>query len=242
MSPLLLALLAAQSPPPAPPVPFQPGERFEYVAKFGILSVGSAAIEVAAPESVRGDSTHRFRFSFSAKVPFYSIESTLESWTRMRDFESLRFRRDNLEKNRRFLLSWEILGDSGYYRQVDPEPKPNAPTAAAPLDDASFLFFVRTIPLELGKTYSFDRYFRPDRNPIQIRVLKRENMELPDGSKVSCLVLNPVIGESGLFAKRAQAQLWITDDARRIPVQIRSRYSFGTVTLKLERIAGTAGS
>jgi hypothetical protein len=240
---LLLALFALQSPPPElPRVPFAAGERFEYVAKFGILTVGSAAIEVAPPETLRGDSVYRFRFSFSAKVPFYSIESTLDSWTRVRDFESLRFRRDNLEKGRRFLLSWEILGDSGYYRQVDPEPKPSAPTASDPLDDAAFLFFVRTVPLELGKTYSYDRYFRPDRNPIQIRVLKRETMELPDGSKVPCLVLNPVIGESGLFAKRADARLWITDDARRIPVQIRSRYSFGTVTLKLERIGGPSRS
>ena len=29
-------------------------------------------------------------------------------------------------------------------------------------------------------------------------------MELPDGSKVECLVLNPTVGERGLFGPAAQ--------------------------------------
>ncbi len=39
----------------------------------------------------------------------------------------------------------------------------------APLDDGSFLYFVRTIPLEVGQTYNFDRYFNPKANPVTIR-------------------------------------------------------------------------
>lgn len=223
----------------AAPPPFQVGERFEYAAKFGIIRMGTGAIEVASIDTIRGESAYHFRFSLQAKAIVYKINSTLESWTSTDDFKSLRFRRDNLENNKRFVRSWEIFGDSGYQRQVEPEPLPAAPTPADPLDDASFLFFVRTAPLEVGKTYKFERYFRTERNPIVIKVLKREKMELPDGSEVNCLVLNPVIGEGGLFGARAQARLWITDDARRIPVQIKSRYSFGEITLKLERITRT---
>jgi hypothetical protein len=44
-----------------------------------------------------------------------------------------------------------------------------------------------------------------------------------------------------MFADRAEARLWITDDARRIPVQIRSKYPFGTVTLKLEKMTFASG-
>jgi hypothetical protein len=219
--------------------PFRVGERFEYAAKFGVLRMGSGAIEVASIDTIRGKSAYHFRFTLNAKAIVYKINSSLESWASVDDFHSLRFRRDNTENSRRYVRSWEIFGDSGYHRQVEPEPLPAAPTPADPLDDASFLFFVRTTPLEVGKTYNFERYFRPERNPIVIKVLKRETMELPDGSEVDCLVLNPVIGDGGLFGARAEARLWITDDARRIPVQIRSRYSFGTVTLKLERITYT---
>ena len=236
MSALALVLSALQLSAPVP-APFAVGERFEYAAKFGVLRVGRGIIEVASIDTVRGKPAYHFRFTLDAKALFYKIQSSLNSWTRMEDFHSLRFLRDNLENNKRYLSSWEIFGDSGYHRQVEPEPKPPAPTPPDPLDDASFLFFVRTTPLELGRSYSFARYFRTERNPILINVLKRENLELPDGTKAACLVLNPVIGDGGLFGKRANARLWITDDVRRIPVQIKSRYSFGEITLKLERIS-----
>jgi len=240
MSSLAVLIAVAQTIAAAPP--FGVGERFEYNAKFGILSVGSAAIEVASIDTVRGQSAYHFRFGLDGSVPFFTIKSSLESWTSQASFHSLRFRRESQENKRHYLRFWEILSDSGYYRQVEPEPLAASPTPADPLDDASFLYFVRTTPLELGKTYKFDRYFRSDRNPIIIKVLKREVMELPDGTKVSCLVLNPVIGESGLFAERAEARLWISEDPQRIPMQIRSRYSFGTITLKLARIVRSGSS
>lgn len=235
MSLLALTLLVLQSTPPS--LPFRVGERFEYAAKFGILTVGSAAIEVASLDTVRGKPAYHFRFTLDGSVVFFRINSSLESWTGVQDFRSLRFRRDSKENSKQYLRSFEIFGDSGYYRQVEPNPLPPAPSPAEPLDDASFLYFVRTTPLEVGKTYRFDRYYRGDRNPIVIKVLKRETLELPDGTKAPCLVLNPVVGESGLFAERADARLWITEDARRIPVQIRSRYRFGTITLKLAHLA-----
>ena len=71
---------------------------------------------------------------------------------------------------------------------------------------------------------------------MTIKVTKREKMKLPDGSQVNCVILNPVVGSEGVFAPRAEAMLWMTDDARRIPVQIRSKLPFGTVTLVLEKI------
>ena len=136
-----------------------------------------------------------------------------------------------------YLRDYDIYPDSGYYRQRGKEG--HQPTPSQPLDDASLLYFVRTTPLEMGKSYRFDKYFIKEKNPLVIRVLKRERMELPDGTKVDCLVLNPVIDDKGMFADRAEARLWITDDERRIPVQIRSKYTWGTVTLRLEKISLT---
>ena len=88
----------------------------------------------------------------------------------------------------------------------------------------------------MGKSYEYDRYFRRELNPVTIKVIKREKMKLPDGREVQCIVLNPEVGEEGVFAPRAKAMLWLTDDAQRIPVQIRSKLPFGTVTLVLEKI------
>lgn len=237
MTPALL-LLALQAPngllPPPAERPFGVGEAFHYTARLGILSLGSASMEVAALDTVRGKATYLFRFSLNAGNALWRSNSKLESWTTVDSLLSLKFRNDNNENGRSRLREYDIFPDSGFYRaHGDPVAYP---TAGQPLDEASFVYFVRSLSLEVGKTYSFDRHFRIDKNPIVVKVLKRETMELPDGTKVACLVLNPVVGDRGIFAERGDARLWLTDDNRRIPVQIRSRLPFGTINLKLERM------
>jgi hypothetical protein len=230
---------AAAVAPPANAYPFGVGERFDYSAKLGMLSVGTASIQVASIDTIRGQPAFVFRFSLDASALMFRIQSSLESWTSVQGFRSLRFRQDSKENSKRYLREYEIFGDSGYYRQT--QATATTPTSSEPLDDASFLYFVRTTPLEVGKSYRFERHFKPELNPILINVLKRETIELPDGSKVVCLVLNPVVGDK-MFSERAEARLWITDDARRIPVQIRTT-QYGTITLRLQKITpASAGS
>jgi hypothetical protein len=161
----------------------------------------------------------------------------LESWTTIEDFKSLRFRSEATENEKTRLRDFDIFPDSGFYRQRGKEGTFKTPEQ--PLDDASLLYFVRQADFEVGKSYRFPNYFVDEKNPLRVRVLKTEMMELPDGSKVECLVLNPVVDDKGMFADRAEARLWLTNDARRIPVQIRTKYPFGTITLRLEKMTPT---
>jgi hypothetical protein len=237
---VVMAAVQAMTPPPgAPvPVPFGVGERFEYSAKLGILTLGSASIQVMAIDTVRGQPAWYFRFTLDGGNFVFRINSSLESWTSVREFRSLRFRQDSKENSREYLRDYEIFADSGYYRQR--QATATTPTTAEPLDDASILYFVRTAPLVVGQTYKLERHFKPEINPIVINVLKRESVDLPDGTSADCLVLNPIVGTGGLFGNRTDARLWITDDARRIPVQIKTRQPYGPITLRLDKI--TAGS
>lgn len=214
--------------------PFAVGEQFGYSAKLGMLKLGEASMHVVEIDTVRGAPAFLFRFRLSGGNFLFKVENTLESWTTVGDFKSIQFRNDNKENDKARLYEYDIYPDSGFFRQ---RGKPaTQPTPDQPLDDAAIFYFVRSTPLEVGKTYRFDKYFKNEKNPLVIRVLKREKMDLPDGTQVDCLVLNPIIDDRGMFADRAEARLWLTDDARRIPVQIRSTYSFGTVTLRLEKM------
>ncbi|MHB1326943.1 MAG: DUF3108 domain-containing protein [Gemmatimonadales bacterium] len=237
----ITALFAAAAPSDTATVasyPFKVGERLVYDAKLGMLKLGEGSIHVAGMDTVRGEETFRFRFQLEGGNFVFKLKSVLESWTTVSDFKSLRFRNDNTENDRNRLRDYDIYPDSGFYRQRGRDAKEATPSH--PLDDASFLYFVRTADFEVGKTYRFEKYFMNDKNPLLIRVLKKEEMTLPDGRKVNCWVLNPVIDDRGMFADRADARLWITDDAARLPVQIRSKLAFGSVTLRLTRIEASA--
>jgi hypothetical protein len=246
MKPLAFLLLGqialAPGPAPQPPLPvsypFQVGERLEYAAKLGILRLGTGWMEVSGIDTVRGTESFHFEFGLEAEAPFYKSRNVLQSWTGTADLISRRFHQDLVENGKMRQRYYEIFPDSGFFRQEKREG--TEPSVSNPLDDAAFFYFLRTLDLQVGKTYKFDRYFRQKMNPVVIKVDKREKMDLPDGREVSCLVLLPVVGEEGIFAPRARAQLWLTDDAQRIPVQIRSRLPFGTVTLRLIKIGSIA--
>jgi hypothetical protein len=91
-----------------------------------------------------------------------------------------------------------------------------------PLDDGSFLYFVRTVPLEVGKTYTFNRYFRPDRNPVIVKVLRKERVTVAAGT-FDAIVIQPIIKSQGLFAEGGDALMWLSDDPRHILVQFKAK-------------------
>jgi hypothetical protein len=231
----LMVALAVQSMSPATPpttYPFAVGEKLSYTAKLGMLKLGSGTLEVAELDTVRGVESFRLRFRLRGKTMFYSLDDVLESWIGTSDLNSRRFVQDFVENDKTTKRHFEIFPDSGYYRERGKEAVHDTPND--PLDDAAFFYFVRVTPLKVGEKYTYDRYFRKDKNPVTIEVLKRERMELPDGSKVQCLVLHPTIDTKGLFSKRSETRIWLTDDARRLPVQIRTKFPFGTIILRLE--------
>ena len=204
-----------------------------------MLTLGEGTLEVAGIDTVRGVDAvpvpvpaHRARRSSFRSTTCSSPTSACS------DLNSRRFVQDFVENNKPKHRLYEIYPDSGYFRERGkPEPQPSPHD---PLDDAAFFYFVRVTPLEVGKKYTYNRYFRQDKNPVTIEVTKREKMELPDGREVDCLVLHPVIETKGMFSKRSDTRIWLTDDARRLPVQIRSKFPFGTITLRLKQMVAAA--
>ena len=226
-------LLTLQAAAASPAVPFGVGERLEYGGKMGIIRAGQAVLEVKGTEPMRGHPSWKFSFTTSVNFGVYRNNTELTSWTGTSDFVSRQFVKDITENGRNRLETFRIYPDSGFYRRnTNTETKT---TPQLPLDDVAFFYWVRTIPLEVGKTYRSENYFRDEHNPVIIRVEKREVREMFDGTKVPMLLLRPIVNEDGgMFHEKSKAKLWITDDARRLPVEIQSDIKFaGNLTLEL---------
>jgi hypothetical protein len=247
----LLALLLAPLPRPlggqdstratlpigavASAVPFPVGERLTYGAKYGLFSVGTAVMEVMGIDTVRGVETAHFQFRISGGALWYHLDQTMESWVGRSDFRSRRFVSVQNERDRHRERRYEIYPDSGFYREEGRDT--TFATVADPLDDAAFLYWVRTVPLEIGKRYEYARYFRPDRNPVIVEVLRRERVSVA-GRKWNAIVVRPKIPQGrGIFAEKSETRIWLSDDARRLVLAIQSNFSFGQVTLKLKEFS-----
>ena len=216
-------------------VPFPVGERLTYGAKYGIFSVGNAVMEVMGVDTLRGIETVHMQFRITGGALWYHLDQTIESWVGRHDFLSRRFRSVQDERDRHRERTYEIFPDSGFYREAGRDT--TFATVAEPLDDAAFLYWVRTLPLEIGKRYSYARYFRPDRNPVIIEVLGRERVSVA-GKKWNAIVVRPKIPQGrGIFSERSETRIWMSDDARRLVLAIQSNFSFGQVTLKLKELS-----
>ena len=226
------ATSVAQTPDSQMSVPFSVGEEAQYDVKFGALKVGSASTRVDGIENVRGISAWHTVFRLKGGTFFYHVDDVFESWIDRNTFSSLRFYQTQQEGSSDRQKRYEIYPDRGTYTEMDKKPPRDHAGVKDPLDDGSFLFFVRTLPLEVGHTYESNRYFRPERNPIRVRVLRKETIEVPAG-KFDCVVLQPVIKTQGIFSENGNAEVWLSDDSRHVLVQLKSKLSFGSINLYL---------
>lgn len=211
--------------------PFAPGERLTYDVKFGSIKVGTGSLELRGIDQVRGEPAYHSLFRVKGSVPFYKVDDTFESWFATDDLSSLRFVQDQNEGRKERERRYEIYPERRAYDALT-DAAPEQASSANPLDDASFLYFLRTVPLEVGQTYHFNRYFKPDRNPITIRVLRKERVTVPAGT-FDAVVVQPVIQTKGIFSEGGKAEVWLSDDDRRLMLQLKSKLSFGSLNLYL---------
>jgi hypothetical protein len=64
-------------------------------------------------------------------------------------------------------------------------------------------------------------------------VLRRERVKVPAGT-FNAIVVQPVIKTKGIFSENGHAEIWLSDDARHIVLQLKSRLSFGSLNLYLK--------
>lgn len=216
---------------------FPVGETLVYDARFGILNLGEGLMHVAGIDTIRGAPSLHVVFRLRGGSFFYRLDDRMDSWIGIADFASRRFIQDFHEGSSERYTAYEIFPDSGFYTQSGIDSV--MPTSATPLDDAAFFYFVRTVPLEVGKRYEFERYFRPDRNPVVLEVLGRDTLDLPAG-RFPTIVVKPVIQGRGILEEAKEPRMWLTDDARRLMVQLKLKFaSIATITLRLREVRDT---
>jgi Protein of unknown function (DUF3108) len=234
---LLAALIVIASPlaaqdsmyHPRAVVPFGIGERMEYQVKFGKLPVGSGSMEVMPMDTVRGLDTWHTVFNIHGGIPFYRVRDRYEAWFDVQNLASLRYWQDIDEGSYEPKRHYEIFPERREYIENKKAPQESV---EHPLDEATFLYFVRTLPLRIGMDTSFNDYFKAKGNPVRLKVLRADTIEVPAG-KFAAIVVQPIFA-SKLFSEGGHAEVWLSDDENRIMLQMKSKLSFGSLSLYLK--------
>lgn len=99
-------------------------------------------------------------------------------------------------------------------------------------DSLSSFYYFRTIPLQVGASYFIDIFDCKRLWNTEVKVLRREEIVTPVG-RFKTIVVHPLLKSEGIFARTGDMFIWLTDDERRIPVQMKSKVIVGSITATL---------
>jgi hypothetical protein len=231
---LALAALAAVSvelpAQDSPTLPFSVGERLVYEGRVRGIG-GRGTMWVAGPVDVRGVSTYELHFDFTARVGPLTVSQKSTSWLDPERMAAMRF-----EKRERHLLvrreeSVDLFPDERRWRTSAGET--GSSPSSAPLDELSFIYFVRTLSLAPESTLRLERHFDLDRSPTIVRVLGRERVSTPAGS-FNTVVVEMRVRDPQHYKGEGTIRFSISEDGCRLPVRIESNIpDAGNVVLTL---------
>ena len=161
---------------------------------------------------------------------FYRVHDRSESYVDYQSLTSLAFHKKIEEGGYRHEESVEFdhQKNKAYYstgQTVDLVPGSK--------DILLSLFYARLFPLELGKSLSIDNHTDKVNYPLEVKVHKKETIGTVLG-KMECLVIEPVLRTPGLFESKGRLLIWLTNDARRIPVLMKSKIIIGSINAVLQ--------
>ncbi len=100
-------------------------------------------------------------------------------------------------------------------------------------DYLSILYYVRAMKTAPGDTFTLKTYTDSKIHPILIKCAEKTTIKV-DAGTFNCVRLEPTLaGDGKTFNKKDKLDVFISDDQRRLPVLIRSKIKFGSITAKL---------
>jgi hypothetical protein len=232
---------------PGPP-PFRNGETLVYEASWLGIPAAEARIMV-----VNNGAAGR---SWSGKLWLRSSPA-VDLVYRMRDYVDEDFSREDLrpramhilqhEKNRRD--EWSIRFND--YEHLVTSVKRNAQgrtwvrefSGGEPWGPFSGAMLALSLPLMVGKTYTFDVFSGGNRYVLAFAVEKRESITTPLGTLRALRIIPSVVWLSqGKFINQVSKMVvWVADDEYHLPLRIEAAAFIGSIRVDLVQVVNAPG-
>ena len=103
-------------------------------------------------------------------------------------------------------------------------------------DSLSAFFELTKRPLTVGNSEYIDVFDSNKLYNAEVKVLGKERIKVPAG-EFDTILVKPILKSEGIFIKKGDIYIWVTDDDRRLPVLFKSKVKIGHFTVQL--IEGT---
>ena len=246
--PVALASPAAKKADDVVALPFSAGEVLTYEAKYNRILRGIPAADLTmtvenAPDAedvvIKADARSKGTL---LKLVRFSFLQQYESLIDTQVFRALKTIKVDVQKERvrnsEAVFDYDI--DRVTYIESDPKEPMRPPRKIASViedethDLISGVYALRLLPLAVGKEFDLAVSDSGLVYQVPVRVTGREQQKTVLG-KVWCFRVEPqVFGPNRMIEREGSMIIWITDDARRIPVRSQINSPIGRIEIKLK--------
>ncbi|HMC21452.1 MAG TPA: DUF3108 domain-containing protein [Thermoanaerobaculia bacterium] len=239
---LLIAILAMASPAVADVQDiFVKGETLDFELTWLLVTGGGMRMTIGP---VPNDPAH-FRITSIAKSSssfsfIFKVRDAMTSIVNRDDFSTIRYEKHLNERGRR-KDDTTIIDER---RKIATRRRPNHDTeqiiVPKPVfDPLSLVYHLRSLDLRPGNVHRFTVFADGKVYTLEANVARTETIGTPMGT-FKTIVVEPKMLAGGLFRDEGTLTIWYSDDARHIPVRIRSELKVGSITANLRGIRNGA--
>ena len=235
---------SAQAPAGDRPVPFKVGEVLTYDVSWSTyLTAGTAAMTVKERRSA-GPGATSYDLVAEGKPGslldklyhvYYKAESFLDTRTLQPSVATV----FSDERGRQKTRTTRFTGRTS----IEFEPKANAPrekhtTPALSQDPLSAIYVVRALPLKAGQVFTMPVVDGADAYNVKWQIAGPEPMSSPLGTVSAWRVTPTLLDGQGKAIANKRVTLWLSNDARKLPLKFQVALPVGSFTLTLARVSG----
>jgi len=231
----LSASAAAQSPLSC--MPFA-GERMTFAVGWEFINAGTATMAV----SHRG--AHVYRIDTLAKTNkffdlFKKVRDTIvsEGLCRGDRAQSTVFDLTQHENTYHAVKKTRFLWQRGKVEYTHDGKTDTYDVPAGYLNVMDAFYTVRRLPLKVGEVLRLPVFDSGKKYDVEVHVLKTEYLYMQGsngtGKRIPCLVIEPRLKTAGIFSSVGTMKIWLSDDARRLPIQMKAKIKIGHIVARL---------
>jgi hypothetical protein len=221
---------------PADAFSFRVPERLLYDVTWTGIKAGEASLELTDGDGLVITSTAK-----SAKWVslFYTVDNRVESRLSGDAYTKglgqpvryrISLREGKKKRNKEVIFDHARKTASCIDHLRDEKKECELPSPA--FDPLSSFYFLRTLPLEVGKSVYISVFDNRKVWNVEVQVLGKERVGVPAG-EFNTIVVKPLMKSEGIFYRKGELVIWLTDDEKRIPVKVKTKARLGSVIAQL---------
>lgn len=202
-------------------------ERLEYDLRWTGLKAGTSILEIKKD----GDKIMISSTATSAKwvSVFYHVEDKIESILNPILPISYRIKLKEGKHKRDKEVIFNHADKKVIYIDHLKKERQEFDTLEKLFDPLSGFYHLRNMNLKVGESVYLPVFDSKKIWSIEVKVLRKEELKTPSGT-FNTIVIKPLMRSEGIFSRKGDIYIWLTDDEKKIPVQLKSKVVVGYIT------------